>query len=88
MASRGVLRAATLSLSVTRAGLGLEGEFELSMQLMATYFNWLRFSCAACLPLRLLIVLNVNYRIQKMCAHPRGEQRQRRMRDQRAVETR
>jgi hypothetical protein len=38
-------RAPTLSLSVTRGDGGLEGEFELFMQLLGTYFNWLRCSC-------------------------------------------
>jgi hypothetical protein len=38
-------RAPTLSLSVTRDDVGLEGGFELFMQLLGTYFNWLRCSC-------------------------------------------
>jgi hypothetical protein len=38
-------RAPTFSLSVARGDGGLEDEFELSMQLFGTYFNWLRWSC-------------------------------------------
>ncbi len=41
MLSLADFRAATLSLSVTRDGGGLEDEFELLMQLFRTYFNWL-----------------------------------------------
>jgi hypothetical protein len=38
-------RAPTFSLSVTRVDVGLDGGFELFMQLLGTYFNWLRCSC-------------------------------------------
>jgi len=37
-------RAPSFNLSVTRDGVGLEDEFELLMQLLVTYFNWLRWS--------------------------------------------
>jgi hypothetical protein len=40
-------RAPSFNLSVTRDGVGLEDEFELLMQLLATYFNWLRWSLAS-----------------------------------------
>jgi hypothetical protein len=39
-------RAPTLSLSVTRDDVELEGGFELFMQLLGTYFSWLR--CSSC----------------------------------------
>ena len=35
-------RAPAFSLSVTRDEVGLEDEFELFMQFLGTYFNWLR----------------------------------------------
>jgi hypothetical protein len=38
-------RAPTFSLSVTRDDVGLEGEFELFMQLLGTYFHLLSCSC-------------------------------------------
>jgi hypothetical protein len=43
--SFGALRAPAFSFSVTRDGVGLEDEFELSMQLFGTYFSLLRCSC-------------------------------------------
>jgi hypothetical protein len=43
--SLGDFRAPTFSLSVTRGDVGLEDEFEWFMQLLATYFYWLRCSC-------------------------------------------
>jgi hypothetical protein len=43
--SLGDFRAPTFSLSVTRDDVGLEDEFELFMQLLGTYFNWLRCLC-------------------------------------------
>ena len=33
-------RTPSFNLSVARGGEGLEGEFELFMQLSGTYFNW------------------------------------------------
>jgi hypothetical protein len=40
-------RAPSFNLSVTRDAAGLEDEFELFMQLLVTYFNWLRWSLAS-----------------------------------------
>jgi len=40
-------RTPSFNLSVTRDGVGLEDEFELLMQLLVTYFNWLRWSLAS-----------------------------------------
>ena len=47
MLSLADFRAPSFNLSVTRDGVGLEDEFELLMQLLATYFNWLRWSLAS-----------------------------------------
>jgi hypothetical protein len=46
--SLGDFRAPTFSLSVARGDVGLEDEFELFMQLLGSYFNWLRGSCWPC----------------------------------------
>lgn len=46
LSALGDFRAPTFSLSVTRGDAGLEGEFELSMQLLGTYCNWLSGSLA------------------------------------------
>jgi hypothetical protein len=53
--SLGDFRAPTFSLSVTRDDGGVEDEFELFMQLLGTYFNFVtaRVGCAA------LRVLNI-----------------------------
>ena len=45
MLSLGDFRAPIFSLSVARDDVGLEGEFELFMQLLGTYFHSLNCSC-------------------------------------------
>jgi hypothetical protein len=52
-------RAPTFSLSVTRDDVGLddEFEFELFMQLLDTYFNWL--SCSSCMRRRISRALDI-----------------------------
>ena len=47
MLSLADFRTPSFNLSVTRDGVGLEDEFELLMQLLVTYFNWLRWSLAS-----------------------------------------
>jgi hypothetical protein len=50
-------RAPTFSLRVTRDDVGLDDEFELFMQLLGTYFNWLR--CSRCVRRRISRVLDL-----------------------------